>query len=101
MERKGIKYLVFIASELAWGALLALFLQHTRAGRYIARNNKSWIAVVVGVTGTQIISLLVAPLRWVCVSALGFSCSSIGVVARALVNEHLLERKLHDAAHQT
>lgn len=100
MDRKSVKKgLLFVFAELIWGALLALFLQHTRPGRYIARNNKSWIAVVIGVAGTQIIGLLVLPLRAVCLNALAFSFSSIGVIARSLYNEAMLERRLKDAAH--
>ena len=100
MDPKRTKrFVLFVLAELAWGTLFALFLQHTRPGRYLARNNQSWLAVVIGVTGTQIIELIVSPLCAVCASALAFALSAVGIVTRSLINEHKLERTLHDAAH--
>jgi len=95
MDKPGAKkHILFILLELAWGALFALFLQHTRPGKYLAYR-KSWLAVVIGVIGTEILSLPVTGTRAVLLSALAFSCSAIGIVARALVNERHLEEVLH------
>ncbi len=87
------KYVGFALSELAWGMLLALFLQCTRPGRRLARC-RAWLAVVIGVAGTGAIALLIVPLVTVLRVALAFTLSSIGIVARALANEYRLERTL-------
>jgi len=101
MDRKSIKkYIGFLLAELGWGSLLALFLQHTRPGQYLA-NRRAWLAVVIGVAGTQAISLPVAGGRGVIVGTLAFAFSAIGIVARSLVNEQRLDRVLHDATHKT
>jgi len=78
-----------LASILAlfWGSVLALFLQKTRLGAFLA-DKRTWVTVVAGVG----IDLLIARrvLSW---KQLGqviavFAVSSMPIITRSLLNEH-------------
>ena len=68
---------------LVWGVLLAVFLQYNRMGQFIAEK-RTWLAVVIGV-GADL--LLVTGAAW-WEFWLIVALSSVGVIARSLINEH-------------
>lgn len=68
---------------LFWGVLLAIFLQFSRMGRFLAAE-RTWISVVVGVGGDLLLGI--GATWWAMWLIVAFS--SIGIVARSLVNEH-------------
>jgi hypothetical protein len=87
---------LFIALEITWGVLWAVFLQYTWPGRYLVRR-KAWATVVIGVGGTVALARpVIDESSWwrVC---LAFVLSSAGIVARSLANEQRLERVLYRA----
>ena len=67
---------------LLWGGLWALFLQYHRMGHFLVAE-RTWITVVVGVG----VDLLIAfgGDWWTCAAVIVFS--SIGIIARSLINE--------------
>jgi len=68
---------------LCWGILLAVFLQFSRMGRFLAVE-RTWITVVVGVGVDLLIGIGAAWWQmWLIVA-----CSSVGIIARSLINEH-------------
>lgn len=76
-----------------WGVILALFLQHTATGRFLALR-RTWITVVIGVGVDLLILLTVIPFdTWLNVCAI-IASSSLGVIARSLSNEHADDRAL-------
>ncbi len=86
METQITIDLVLIArsfTALLWGVLWALALQHSRLGRFLARE-RTWIAVVIGV-GVDLL-LGIGALWWQI--WLVVALSSIGIIARSLLNEH-------------
>lgn len=78
---------------LFWGALWALFLQYTDHGRFLALR-RTWIAVVIGVGGDLLILVAILPFEaWLVVCGI-LTASSIGIIARSLINEHADDRAL-------
>jgi hypothetical protein len=69
-----------------WGAVLASLLQFTAIGRFLA-SKRAWIAVAMGVGGDLLIAALVFPLEYVAIAAGIVALSSLGIIARSLVNE--------------
>jgi len=67
---------------LFWGILWAIFLQHTRAGKFLTEE-RTWLTVVVGVGVDGAISF--GGDWWTCAAVLAFS--SVGIIARSLLNE--------------
>lgn len=67
---------------LVWGILFAVFLQYNRMGQFIA-DKRTWIAVVLGVGGDLLIGAWAAWWELWLIVAL----SSVGIVARSLINE--------------
>jgi len=70
---------------LVWGIAYAAFLQFTAVGRYIVER-VTWLSVVIGVGGDLLIA---GPfIGWPVVMSLGaiIGASSIGIVARSLIN---------------
>ena len=66
----------------SWGILYAIWLQHTRQGRFMAAE-RTWLATVIGVG----VDLLIAyPADWWVVCAV-IAASSLGIIGRALWNE--------------
>jgi len=67
---------------MVWGVLWALFLQFHRLGRFMA-DERTWITVVIGVGVDLVIGIgTVWWEMWLVVV-----CSSIGIIARSLINE--------------
>ena len=87
-------YLV-LGGEALWGALYALFLQHTKIGRYLAER-QTWLSVVIGVGVTGLIAQPVLGWRIVGVVALCFACSSVAIITRSLINMARQWRELWD-----
>lgn len=76
-----------IVLAVVWGAVWASVLQFTRFGRWLALK-RTWITVVIGVGVDGLIALLVTPVTvWWRVAAI-VAASSVGVIARAWINEH-------------
>lgn len=76
-----------IVLAVVWGAVWATVLQWTRFGRWLALK-RTWITVVIGVGVDGLIALLVTPVTvWWRVAAI-VAASSIGIIARAWINEH-------------
>lgn len=76
---------VFV-SALVWGLLLALFLQFTTIGRWLAIH-RTWVTVVIGVGIDLLIALAILPLGLWGKVVLIFALSSVAIIARSLVNE--------------
>ena len=77
--------LILIARTLAalvWGIGWAVVLQHTRLGRFWAEE-RTWLTVVIGV-GVDL-ALAFGGDWWACAAVV--SASSVGVIARSLMNE--------------
>lgn len=68
---------------LCWGILWAVFLQCNRMGKFLAVE-RTWIAVVVGVG----VDLLIGTGATWWALWLIVALSSVGVIARSLINEH-------------
>lgn len=68
---------------LLWGILLACWLQFTRLGRFLAAE-RTWITVVIGVGGDLLVGAGAIWWQYWLIMAL----SSVGVIARSLMNEH-------------
>lgn len=69
-------------AALSWGILLAVFLQCSRMGRFLAAE-RTWIAVVVGVGVDLLIGIGASWWQmWLIVTF-----SSVGIIARSLINE--------------
>lgn len=69
-------------AALIWGILYAIFLQHTRWGQFLAKR-RTWITVTIGIG----VDLLIAfDGTWATVAAV-IGLSSLGIVARSLINE--------------
>jgi hypothetical protein len=96
--RNGTKRMTtwFVVAELLWGTTWALFLQFTRLGRYLA-GRQTWASVVVGVGGTLALSYPVVDGRSWWRTCGAFALSSVGIIARSLLNDQRLEGML--AAH--
>jgi len=83
-----MKYTSQTATYLAaiFGLIYAVLLQHTERGRALAAR-MTWLSVVIGVGGDLLISLLIVPFKsWQRVAGV-FALSSLGIIARSLVNE--------------
>lgn len=75
---------------LIWGVIWALALQKTQWGRWLALH-RTWITVVIGTGVNLVILFYVLPRRaWDAVVEV-FALSSIGIIARSLVNEFLTD----------
>lgn len=85
------------ALAIAWGIAWALVLQWTRIGRFLAIR-RTWITVVIGIGVDMVIALAVMPFRWWTRIALIIVLSSIGIIARSLINELCDEQETIDAA---
>jgi len=70
-------------TALFWGILLAVFLQFNRMGRFLAAE-RTWLAVVAGVG----VDLLIGTGATWWHLWLIFAFSSVGIIARSLINEH-------------
>ena len=76
-----------IVLAVVWGAVWASVLQWTRFGQWLALK-RTWITVVIGVGVDGAIALLVTPVTiWLHIAAI-VAASSVGIIARAWVNEH-------------
>lgn len=76
-----------IVLAVVWGAVWASILQWTRFGQWLALK-RTWITVVIGVGVDGLIALLVTPVTvWGRIAAI-VAASSIGIIARAWINEH-------------
>lgn len=83
MNRKSVSAALL---SLIFGLIYALVLQHTERGRALAAR-MTWLSVVIGVGGDLLISLLIVPFKsWQRVAGV-FALSSLGIIARSLVNE--------------
>lgn len=67
---------------LVWGILLAVFLQYSRMGQFIA-DKRTWLAVVLGVGADLLLGTGAA--WWELWLIVAFS--SVGIIARSLINE--------------
>ena len=82
-----MKYTSRLSVYLAaiWGLTYALLLQ-TEPGKTLARS-RTWLSVVIGVGVNLIIALPVVPRRYWQMIAKVFIASSVGIIARSLINE--------------
>lgn len=93
--RNGAKQMAtwFVVAELSWGIVWSLFLQFTRLGRYLA-GRQTWASVVVGVGGTLALSRpFIDDRSWWRIGG-AFALSSVGIIARSLLNDQRLEGML-------
>lgn len=88
------------ALAVAWGVAWALVLQWTKFGRFLAIR-RTWITVVIGIGVDMVIALAVMPFTWWSRIALIVVLSSIGIIARSLINELRDEQETLDAAKTT
>jgi hypothetical protein len=71
---------------LMWGICWAVFLQYHPLGRFLAIK-RTWVTVVIGVGIDLMIALLVVEVEtWFKVVAIVI-LSSVGIIARSLLNE--------------
>lgn len=71
---------------LVWGVCWSVFLQFHPLGRFLAIK-RTWITVVIGVGMDLMIALLVVEVEaWLKMAAI-IVLSSMGIIARSLVNE--------------
>lgn len=82
---------------LVWGIAWAIVLQWTQIGRFLAVR-RTWITVVVGVGVDLLLVLVVIPLQWWLRVGLIVVLSSLGIIARSLINEHREEQEAIHAA---
>lgn len=82
---------------LAWGIAWAIVLQWTGIGRFLAVR-RTWITVVIGVGIDLLLALVVIPLQWWTRVGLIVVLSSLGIIARSLINEHHEEQEAIHAA---
>lgn len=76
-----------------WGLSWAVFLQHSRVGRFMAAQ-RTWLTVVIGVGGDVLLLRLLLPRRdWQRVVGI-LAVSSIGIIARSILNEHRQNQEL-------
>jgi len=69
-----------------WGAIYALFIQRTEIGRTLAKST-TWLSVVIGVGVDLLIALPIVPRSaWNAIAQVVLA-SSIGIIARSLINE--------------
>lgn len=81
------RFALAIALATAWGAVWALILQCTEFGSWLAER-RTWATVVIGVGVDGAICALVTPITvWWKLAAI-VAASSIGIIARAWINEH-------------
>jgi hypothetical protein len=73
-------------AALVWGIGLALWLQYSTFGRFLA-TKRTWVTVVIGVGVDLLILLLVFPAAIVWRIFRTIALSSIGLIARSLYNE--------------
>jgi hypothetical protein len=71
------------SAAIVWGVLFAVFLQYNRMGQFIAEK-RTWLAVVIGVGADLLLGTGAA--WWQLWMIVAFS--SIGIIARSLINEH-------------
>lgn len=71
------------SAALLWGVLWACAIQFSRLGKFLA-TERTWIVVVIGV-GVDLL-LGIGAAWWVFWLIMAFS--SIGIIARSLINEH-------------
>lgn len=69
-------------AALCWGISLAVFLQYSKLGRFIA-NERTWLSVVLGI-GVDLLIAWNAP--WLLTCAV-IAFSSVGIVYRSIYNE--------------
>lgn len=89
MEMQFAVDLILIArclGALVWGILWAVFLQYHRLGRFLVAE-RTWITVVIGV-GVDLL-LGIGATWWALWLVVVFS--SVGIIARSLLNEHAQE----------
>jgi len=91
--QKVQNWVAMVLSELAFGVLWAAILQHTAWGRRLAQR-RTWITVVIGVAGTVLLAWPVLPIVFLWRITIAFCCSSVGIIARSLVNEFLTEKAI-------
>lgn len=70
-----------------WGVVWAVFLQQHRYGRWLAVR-RTWLTVVVGVGVDLALLLLVLDAHTVATVTAVVAASSLGLIARSLLNEH-------------
>lgn len=98
VERKIARRCYVLAG--IWGVSLALVLQKTDFGRFLA-DRRTWVTVVVGVAGNLVIMRpLLSEETWGQVFNI-FALSSIGVVARSLWKEIQFEEEIKRGAENT
>lgn len=89
------RFAYFLA--LFWGILWAALLQWTQFGRWLA-HRRTWLAVVIGVGVDLMLALPLLPLElWRRLLTI-IGLSSLGVIARSLLNELGEERDAIRAA---
>jgi len=82
---------------LFWGVLWAAILQWTQFGRWLAYK-RTWITVVVGVGVDLLLALPLLPFAYWRRLLTIIGLSSLGIIARSLLNELSEERDVIRAA---
>ena len=80
-------------TALVWGVVWALMLQYTQLGKFIALK-RTWLSVVIGVGVDLLIALIVIPKRMWARFAMIIAASSVGIIARSLINEWVELREM-------
>ncbi len=92
-EKNVQNWAAFALSELAWGSLWAICLQHTHWGRKLAAR-RTWLTVLIGIGMTVILMWPILPLVALVKIGAAFVLSSIGIIARSLTNENRVDKVL-------
>lgn len=80
---------------LVWGVLWAMTIQFSRLGKFLA-HERTWITVVIGV-GVDLL-LGIGATWWGLWLVVAFS--SIGIIARSLINEHNYSPDINSYKHK-
>jgi hypothetical protein len=83
-----------------WGAVLALFLQKTRLGAFLA-DKRTWVTVVAGVGVDLLIARRVLGWKQLGQVIAVFTVSSVPVITRSLLNENSSHQEIIDAIIKT
>ena len=80
-------------TALIWGVVWALTLQYSQIGKFLAVK-RTWITVVIGVGVDLLIVLIAIPKKmWARVEMI-VAASSVGIIARSLINEWVEMREM-------
>ena len=80
------KFTAVVLIAAIWGFTWALILQFTGFGQFLSYR-RTWLTVVIGVGVDLLLACILMPLNaWLAICGV-IAASSIGIVARSLINE--------------